>query len=76
MTGPQFQALRNSLGLTQSVLAERFGVSQSQIRNLEASAGDIRHVYALALERIATERVTADLYALLGLLRIDPVEGH
>ena len=46
MTGPQFQDLRNSLGLTQSVLAERFGVSTRQIVKLEASEGDVRRVCA------------------------------
>lgn len=55
MTGREFRAIRNELGLTQAQLAEKLGFTRFHIGNLEDSVS-IRPVYALAIQKLAADR--------------------
>lgn len=53
MSPEQFTAARKAMGLTQTELAERFGVTSRAIQDLEAGVSRMKALHVAALERIA-----------------------
>lgn len=54
MTGVELKALRRAMGITQTTMAQRLGISLRGYQDIEAKDDEaIREVYQLAVERIA-----------------------
>lgn len=53
MTRDEFIEARKAMGMTQTALAERLGMSMRQVQNIESGAGELRIVHALAMERVS-----------------------
>ena len=53
MTVAEFIALRKRLGMTQTQLANHFGMSLRAIQDIENGRSELRFIHVLAIERIA-----------------------
>ena len=47
MRATDFKTARKQLGLTQTEMGERLGLTKRQVRNLETGVTPIRHAYAM-----------------------------
>lgn len=53
MTRDEFIDVHKAMGLTQTGLAERLGMSLRQVQGLENGTTELRLIHALAIERVA-----------------------
>ena len=61
MTPSVFRESRKLIGLSQTALADRLGLSLRQVRNLETGDSPIKGVHELALRWIAMEEANLNL---------------
>lgn len=61
MTPEVFRKSREIIGLSQSVLGDRLGLSLRQIRNLETGVSPIKGVHEFALRWIALQECNLNL---------------
>lgn len=53
MNGPELKSLRESMAMLQAVLADRLGITQGRLSQIEQSADDLNASMALAVEMVA-----------------------
>ena len=61
MTPAVFKESRKRIGLTQSALADRLGVTLRQVQNLESGHSPIKGLHELSLRWIAMDEAHLDL---------------
>lgn len=70
MTPDEFKAARKAMAMTQTELAAQLGMQLRQIQSLEKGTAELRHIHALAIERVTLAFAAASGKPDIALLAI------